>query len=161
MNLSHRIEISPEIRIIGLSTQMSLVENKTRQLWQEFMPHRAAILGKVNDTLFSIEVYSEDFFNKFDPKKPFEKWAGIEIHQTQEKPSFFKELVIPTGIYVVFNYKGKGSKVGQTYEYIINTWLPQSGYKLANRPHFAKMGSKYKNEDDNSQEELWVPIKSS
>jgi hypothetical protein len=32
--------------------------------------------------------------------------------------------------------------------------------KLNKRPHFAKMGEKYKNEDPDSEEELWIPIKS-
>jgi AraC family transcriptional regulator len=45
------------------------------------------------------------------------------------------------------------------YQYIFNSWLPGSGYRLDNRPHFAVMGEKYKNDDPNSEEELCVPVK--
>ena len=36
---------------------------------------------------------------------------------------------------------------------------PKSKYELDKRPHFALMGEEYKNEDPDSEEELWFPIK--
>ncbi|EPE83362.1 GyrI-like small molecule binding domain protein [Leptospira noguchii str. 1993005606] len=40
--------------------------------------------------------------------------------------------------------------------YIFQEWLPNSGYKL--KPHFELLGSKYKNNDPTSEEEVWIPI---
>ncbi len=37
--------------------------------------------------------------------------------------------------------------------------LPNSEYELENRPHFEVLGEKYKNNDPNSEEEIWIPIK--
>jgi AraC family transcriptional regulator len=42
--------------------------------------------------------------------------------------------------------------------YIFNTWLPQSNYQLAPRPHFEILGEKYKNNHPDSEEEIWIPI---
>jgi len=40
---------------------------------------------------------------------------------------------------------------------MFNTWLPASEYVLGDGPHFAVMGKKYKGEDPDSEEELWMP----
>lgn len=61
-------------------------------------------------------------------------------------------------MYAVFDYKGS-SDDGSVFKYIFNTWLPQSGYQLDNRPHFEVLGDKYRNSDPNSEEEIWIPIK--
>ena len=41
---------------------MSPSDNKTRKLWQEFMPRKGAIENSVGPELFSIEVYGTDYF---------------------------------------------------------------------------------------------------
>ena len=58
-----------------------------------------------------------------------------------------------------FLHRGPASEGMKTYQYIFQTWLPVSGYRLDDRPHFAVMGEKYKKEDPDSEEEIWVPVK--
>jgi AraC family transcriptional regulator len=67
--------------------------------------------------------------------------------------------VLTGGLYAVFNYKGDANDFQPTFEYIFRTWLPNSDYVLDDRPHFEIMGEKYKLNDPNSEEELWVPIR--
>ncbi len=67
-------------------------------------------------------------------------------------------IVTPTGLYAVFIHKGPASEGKKTYEFIFGVWLPESDYELDNRPHFAVMGEKYKNNAPDSEEELWIPI---
>jgi AraC family transcriptional regulator len=38
-------------------------------------------------------------------------------------------------------------------------WLPASGYELDDRPHFEILGERYKNNDPDSEEELWFPVR--
>lgn len=61
------------------------------------------------------------------------------------------------GLYAVFDYKGS-SEVHKFIQYIYTSWLPNSEYKLDHRPHFEVLGEKYKNNDPNSEEEIWIPI---
>jgi AraC family transcriptional regulator len=46
----------------------------------------------------------------------------------------------------------------KTFEYIFETWLPNSDYLVDNRLHFELLGEKYKNKDLDSEEEIWIPI---
>jgi AraC family transcriptional regulator len=69
-----------------------------------------------------------------------------------------KTFTLKGGQYAVFNHKGSSTD-NSIYQYIFTQWLPNSGYQIDNRPHFELLGEKYKNNDPNSEEEIWVPIK--
>ncbi len=66
-------------------------------------------------------------------------------------------LVLPTGYYAVFDYKGLSAD-NSIYEYIFNNWLPNSGYSIDERPQFEVLGSNYRNNDSESEEEIWISI---
>ncbi len=139
---------------------MSLANNRTQELWQGFMPQIRQIQNRLGQELFSIEVYNDaSFFAHFSPEKLFEKWAAVPVSHLDFIPNAMEPLEIPKGLYAVFPYKGKASEAPKAYAYIFGTWIPNSDYLLDNRPHFAIMGEKYKNEDPKSEEELWIPIR--
>ncbi len=145
--------------LAGKRIKMSFAENKTFGLWQSFMPIRNTIGNGVGTELYSIEIYPPDFFKGLNPAAFFEKWAAVEVTDFDSLPADMETLATPGGLYAVFNYKGLASDAPAFYQYIFNSWLPTSGYQLDNRPHFAVMGEKYKNNDPNSEEELWIPVK--
>ncbi len=140
--------------------KMSFSNLQTQNLWKNFMPRRKEIANVLENKLFSVEVYNTaNFFKDFDPTLEFEKWAAVEVSHFDTIPSEMETLIIPSGKYAVFNYKGRGSEASEAYRNIIQDWFPTSEYKLVHRPHFAVMGEKHKNEDPTSEEELWFPIK--
>lgn len=155
-----RIEKIQELKLIGKKIRMSFAGNKTRELWQGFMPKRVEIQNTTGPELYSVEIYNNTgFFRNFNPTNEFEKWAAVKVGDFSVIPDEMDSLVIPEGYYAVFYYKGKPSEAQATYQYIYSNWIPNSEYELDNRPHFALMGAKYKGEDPDSEEELWIPIK--
>lgn len=155
-----RIEILSEKKLVGIKTQMSFADNKTRELWKSFMPRLNEIRNGIRSKLFSVEVYpSLLFFQNFNPAAEFIKWAAVEVTELTAIPDKMKTLILPTGLYAVFIHKGPASEGQKTYEYIFRSWLPNSDFILDNRPHFALMGEKYRNDDPNSEEEIWIPVK--
>jgi AraC family transcriptional regulator len=153
------IKMLQEKRLVGKSIRMSLSSNKIPELWRSFMPQRKQILNPVSPDLFSVEIYSKDYFEKFNPNKEFEKWAALEVKDFQSVPEGMHKLTIPGGLYAVFLHKGPDSAVTGLYQFILGTWISKSAYLLDDRPHFAVMGAKYKVEDPDSEEEIWIPIK--
>ena len=69
-----------------------------------------------------------------------------------------ESFLLKKGLYAVFNYKGLSSD-NSIFQYIFSKWIPESNYLLDDRPHFEILGVKYKNNDPNSEEEIWIPIK--
>jgi AraC family transcriptional regulator len=153
-----RIETLAQKRLIGKRMTMSLSDNKTLELWQSFMPRRKEIPNSIGTELYSIEIYAPSYWGNFDPNAEFEKWAATEVTDFQSIPDEMETITLPDGLYAVFLHTGPASTGPQTYEYIFRTWLPNSDFLLDNRPHLAVMGEKYKNEDPNSEEEIWIPI---
>ena len=154
-----RLEILTEKKLAGLKTEMSFANNKTRELWQRFMPRRAELINSVGADLYSLEIYPPDFFKHFNPTSVFEKWAAIEVSAFDQVPANMNVITVPGGLYAIFIHKGPASDAVKTYQYIFSTWMPKSNFEIDDRPHFALMGSKYKNEDPDSEEEIWIPVR--
>lgn len=154
------IEIISEKRLIGKRLGMILADNQTPALWRSFMPRRKEIMNNLNTELISMQVYDTAFdFINFDLHRPFEKWAAVEVSDFEAIPKEMEAFVLPAGMYAVFLYKGAASAAAPFFQSIFGTWLPNSAYLLDDRPHFEILGEKYKNEDPDSEESIWVPIK--
>ncbi|AOW10868.1 GyrI-like domain-containing protein [Flavobacterium gilvum] len=151
-----RIEILSEKKLIGKRLQMSLTNNKTHELWRSFMPKRSEILNPVSTDLFSVQIYEPSYFEAFNPNATFEKWATLEVSDFNNIPSKMESFTLPGGLYAVFELKGHDTVI---FDYIFRTWIPNSEYVLDKRPHFEILGEKYKLNDPDSEEEIWIPIK--
>jgi AraC family transcriptional regulator len=154
-----RIVVLEEMKLVGKKIRMSLTNNKTRELWQSFMTRRKEITNNTGSELYSVEVYEAAYFINFNPHTEFDKWAAIEVKDFDTVPNDMETITIPVGRYAVFTHKGPASTGPKTLQYIFQTWLPNSSYTLDNRHHFEIMGTNYKGEDPDSEEELWIPIK--
>ncbi|KAF2512708.1 GyrI-like domain-containing protein [Flavobacterium zhairuonense] len=154
-----QIKILTEKKLVGKHIIMSFMENQTFQLWSSFMPKRKEIKNTVDANLYSLEVFPNGYFDNFDASKTFQKWAAVEVRNFPVIPEEMETLIIPTGIYAVFIHKGPASEGHKTYHTIFAEWLPNSEYTVDDRPHFAVMDEKYKKDDPDSEEEIWIPIK--
>lgn len=154
-----QIKILTEKKLIGKYIIMSFMENKTFQLWSGFMPRRKEIKNPVDSNLYSLEVFPQDYFDNFDANRTFQKWAAVEVKDFDTLPAEMESLIIPTGIYAIFIHKGPATEAHQTYHSIFAEWLPNSDYIVDDRPHFAVMDERYKKDDPDSEEEIWIPIK--
>lgn len=151
------IEILVEKKLIGKRVKMSLSGNKTFALWQSFMPLRKQIKNTLNSDLISMQVYHEPL-KLGNLNQEFDKWAAVEVADFGDVPTEMETFVLQGGLYAVFDYKGFNTD-NSIFIYIFGTWLPNSDYSLDHRPHFEILGEKYKNGDQNSEEEIWIPIK--
>lgn len=158
-NIQPVIKTLPEKKFVGKKITMSFSNNKTFELWRSFMPRRKEIQHTIGTDLYSIEIFAPLFFTNFNPNALFEKWAALEVSDFKNIPGGMESIVSPKGLYVVFIHKGPASNGPGTYQYIFGNWIPNSDYEVDNRPHFAVMGEKYKKDDPQSEEELWIPIK--
>lgn len=145
--------------LVGLRRRMSLADDRTAALWGAFMPLRHVIGGRVGEELLSLQVYAPGYFEAFSPHTEFEKWAAVEVPAGAAVPAGLAAFHLPGGRYAVFEHRG-GPRTGpQTFAYLFGTWLPASGYRLDDRPHFEVLGNKYNGGAADSEEEIWIPIK--
>ena len=122
------------------------------------MPRRSEILNPLNSDLFSLEVYPDGFFEPYEATREFTKWAAVPVPNFNEIPQGMHSLLVPAGQYAVFTHKGLQTEAERTYTYIFLEWLPNSGFALQNRPHFAIMGQAYNRFSAQSEEDIFIPI---
>ena len=109
---------------------------------------------------YAVQEYSADGTGKaFSLNTAFDMWAAVEVSNATEIPAGMEALQLPGGLYAVFLHKGLPGDFPKTWQYIMGTWLPASGYTLDNRPHFQVMGEAYRPDDTAAEEEVWIPIK--
>ena len=155
-----RIELLSEKKLVGKSLIMSLMNDKTAELWKSFMPERKMIKNKVGSDFISMQVYDKSLdFKDFNPQTEFTKCAMVETSNFNDIPKEMETRILEGGLYAVFVHKGTVKDFPRTAHYIFNEWLPNSKYELDQRPHFELLGEKYIPNDKNSEEEVWIPIK--
>ena len=143
--------------LVGKKLSMSLANDRTSELWRSFMPHRMKVANKVSDHMISMQVYRHSL-QIGDVTQEFEKWAVIEVSHFEDIPDGMESFMLNGGLYAVFDYKGLNTDTA-IFMYIFKEWLPGSDYELDKRPHFEILGEKYKNGDPQSEEEIWIPVR--
>ncbi|WP_431167712.1 GyrI-like domain-containing protein [Tenacibaculum halocynthiae] len=155
-----RIETLHTKKLVGKSLKMSLANNKTPKLWGDFMPNRKMIKNTINSNFYSIQIYDESLnFKNFTPNTEFTKCAMVETSKFEDIPENMETRILKGGLYAVFIHKGMAKDFPKTSHYIFSQWLPNSDFELDQREHFELLGAKYNPIDENSEEEVWIPIK--
>lgn len=153
-----KIEIIDDKKLIGQRLKMSFADYKIGDLWRRFGSKRKEITNNLNNDLISLVVYEPTHFTDFKSTNEFERWATVEVENYNKVPPEMETFDLQGGLYAVFEYKGLNTD-HSIFQYILGTWLPKSDFELDNRPHFEILGERYKNNDPESEEEIWIPLK--
>lgn len=152
-----KIQLLPSKTLLGKRLKMSFSNDRTGELWRSFMPYRKDILHKIGIDLYSMQIF--DAMPDFKSDATFEKWAAVEVSAIETVPEGMETYTLQGGLYAVFLHQGPASAFQKTFGYIFEEWLPNSEYELDDREHFELLGEKYKNNDPDSEEEVWIPIR--
>lgn len=94
MGLEPRIATLPPKKLAGVSIGMSLVNNRTFELWSSVMPKLIKMGYKTSDDKYSLQVYPKSYFDSFNPLTEFVKWALIEIDENTDVPDGMELFII-------------------------------------------------------------------
>ena len=148
-----------EKKLMGKRMPMSHSDYRIGELWAGFMPRRKEIFSHLSGDLISLAVYPPAFFEQYSPSRPFERWAAVEVSDFNQVPGEMDTYILPGGLYAVFQFRGTDAGMAAFYQHIFKVWLPGSDYVLDDRAHFEMLGEKYKRNDPDSEEEIWIPVR--
>lgn len=154
-----RIETLESKRLVGLRLKMSLAKNRTKELWQTFMPRRTEAKARVGAHYISMQVFDPSQGDPFSREAVFEKWATVEVEDQGEAPEGMDTYTLAGGKYAVFTHRGPASAAPETFHMIFGVWLPNSDYALDAREHFEVLPADYRPDDPDATEEIWIPIR--
>jgi len=148
-------------KLVGVHISHSLSNRKTKALWSTFMPKRNRIENRVDENLFSIQIYESGLdMIDFTAQTVFTTWGAVAVTDFVDVPQDMATIVLKEGLYAVFVHKGTTDTFHKTAQYIYEVWMPSSIYALDDRAHFEILGRNYLGPmNPDSEEEVWIPIK--
>jgi AraC family transcriptional regulator len=120
-----KIVTKPAFKTVGISYIGKNQSGEIPQLWDVFN-HRYDLISAISNICYGL------CFSKVSgtDEGEFEYIAATEVKDDKNIPEGMVYREVPEYKYAVFTHHGKLDTLGETYEYIYNTWLPQSGLKV-------------------------------
>lgn len=141
------------------SSSVASPEN-TRALWQQFRAQLPNLDHRVGSDWLSIQVFSEEVdFARVLPSVPFIKWAAVEVAAPPAEASGLHALWVPPGCCAAFRYRGLPQGALEAMRYILEDFLPSSGYVPEHRPFVDRMPADYRPNDPLATETILVPVR--
>lgn len=151
----HRIERFESLYLLGVSLEMNLLQDRTVELFKDFMPRRKDISSIDNLHVYLAKLYPQEYFKAFSPANTFRKFAGLKVEEVQNSPGF-EQIYVSGGLYAIFKNTG-GPNDSRIFQYIFNEWLPGSEYILDTRPHLDILPVGYWSSEDKT-EDICIPV---
>ncbi len=143
--------------LVGLRYFGKNEHNEIAEMWGKFnrkMEELGGLPHEQGDAAIGLCITPEDA----PEDGAFEYVAGLPVTKVEDVPEGFVVREMPAHTYAVFAHKGDMPSLPQTYEYIYETWLPQSGYKLAAKIDFEYYDEDFKNFAPDSVFYIYLPI---
>lgn len=147
----------PEKTLVGISFFISedAQINDLSKEWARFMNEVPSIKNRTTPgSFFQVQYWSDQqeigglyFF------------IGTEVTHIEDLNPLFVIKTIPKGRYLRFIHKGLANKVGYTYKYIYNQFLPDTHYRLTKSFNYEYYGKKCLGPyNENSESEIFIPV---
>lgn len=147
----------PEKTLIGISffIEDGSEINDLSKEWARLMNEAHTIKNKtIPESYYQIQYWSENqeigglyFF------------IGMQVSLVVDVNPLFVVKTIPGGKYLRFIHRGLANKVGYTYRYIYNQFLPDTDYRLTRPFNYEYYGEKCTGPyDENSESEIYIPV---
>lgn len=158
--MEYRVIESKALKIVGVKAEASFMTNSkvTPELAKQFMPRLGEIRSRTDNYTLSLQNYNDFNFQSFSPNTVFEKWIGVTVNDFKNVPKGIHTLTIVSGRYIVIDFKGSISEFIKLWQYIHSTWLPNTDFKLDDRPHFERLPVSYNPMQKENEEQIWIPI---
>lgn len=121
-NMEPKIVIKPAFNVVGMCYHGKNQNHEIPNMWGKFLP-RIGEIQRINPSVsYGVCVNAEGL-----PEGEFEYVAGVETAEGAPIPEEMVLRRVPEKKYAVFEHIGPLAGLGQTYQNIYQSWLPQSG----------------------------------
>ncbi len=148
LKMEPEIVTKPAFTAVGLMYHGKNENNEIPQVW-----------GKVNPRCEEIQQQTGEAYGvcgEMEEDGRFHYLAGYGVKEAAALPDGMERWDVPEQTYAVFPCTLK--TIGETYQYIFDTWLPQSGYTKADGPDFELYDESF-DMDTGEGMAIYMPVK--
>ena len=145
------------ILLVGIPFYYDLKwKNDLSLQWEIFLNN----ISLIPDRIVPEKYYQLQYwFHDQDPDSIF-FFIAAEVTSINEIPIQLTAKILPKQQYLKFYHKGFSNKIGYTYQYIYEKWLPETEYKLPYLYNFEHYGKEHKGPyNEESISEIYIPVK--
>lgn len=142
--------------VAGVEIRDAKSSEEYSKVWGQFFQVQDKIQSRIGTDLYGITYYPEDY----DPRK-----EGGHIYMVATQVKDFEELPegvtgrkIPARNYIVFEHIGSMEKVGETYGYIYQSFIPNSDYAVIYTDTMERYDHRFMKNPENPVFEIWIPV---
>ena len=128
-----KIVTKPAFTVVGLMYHGKNENNEIPQVWDKLNPRYEEIQHRVGPAY--------GVCGEMEDNGRFHYLAGFEVTTALDLPPGMEKWDVPQQQYAIFPCTLK--TIHETYQYIFDTWLPQSGYARADGPDFEFYGEEF------------------
>lgn len=150
-----------DFTVVGLLTLNSNKCNMIPKLWERFMPREKEIKNILKPNVgFGVTFgMQEEKEEKEEKGYTFFYLVGLPVKNADSIPEGMIFKNIPAHKYAKFTHKGPLSGLGETYDYIYMTWLPESKYECdGSACELEWYDERFKMDSEDSEFDIYVPI---
>ena len=133
LRMEPKIVTKPAFTVVGLMYHGKNENNEIPQVWDKLNPRYEEIQHRVGPAY--------GVCGEMEDNGRFHYLAGFEVTTALDLPPGMEKWDVPQQQYATFPCTLK--TIHETYQYIFDTWLPQSGYARADGPDFEFYGEEF------------------
>jgi AraC family transcriptional regulator len=138
--------------VVGIQIVAKPMSPEIPELWSRFAPREHEISGvldpRVTYGVMQMEAGGAGYLSYL---------AGLSVaDQAVPVPAGMTAVTIPAGLYAVFEFPL--SDIGSSFDFILNKWLPSSGYAQNESPMFERYGEDFDPTVPSSRMEAHIPV---
>lgn len=145
----------PAFSVVGMRYFGKNQNQEISHLWEQANPR----FGEIRNLAPKAEAYGICMNVPGAQPGEFEYVAGLEVTKVDDMPEGMVAREVPASKYAMFTHVGSLAELKATYDYIYQTWLPQSGYELTGGADFELYNEDFKDFAPDSRFYIYVPIK--
>ena len=145
----------PAFTVVGLRYYGRNENQEIAQMWGEFN-QKSSLIQNVHP---GSPAYGICYTVPGAPMGEFEYVASFAVDQVEGVPPDMVVRQVPAHKYAVFTHVGSLQKLSDTYRYIYETWLPQSGYQATGDLDFELYNEDFKDFAPDSRFYIYVALK--
>lgn len=138
-------------KAVGVTYFGSNEKGEIPALWEVFNKRYGEIKHK-NNTVLCYGICDDDI----DPQGQFHYTACTEVESFQDVPQGMTTKVVQEGKYIVYTYSGAIKDLGEFYNKIFTSWLPEADCEMDCRPQLELYDGRF---SDNGEFDIYIPVK--
>ena len=148
-----RIEQGPGRHLVGLRRTVKMAEAPSvcPQMWAELLPS-VPLPEQAEPVMYGVNDAVDMAGGQWD------YMVAAEV-TTPDMSDGHDHLALQPSAYAVLTHRGPAGKLGQSYQWFFNDWLPASGKELSAAPSYERYGPGYDPQTASGDIEVWFPLK--